>query len=391
MAQTERLANLGYLGLKKETTKGTAVTPNVYVPLFKSNLTTDTKLSENNPIVGVKFSKYQEFMGMRTHVGSLEVIAEPNTAEYFFDMLMTAGNITGSDPYTHPFTISASTDPNAYTIDIQNGQVVHRYFGVQAESIEPAFDNDVMHFNIDVSALGSFIVREIATVNTTTITLKTDYDPTPNKGLVASDLVKIMKADGSSSLNTTVSSVDADGITVVLGNSAASFAAGDFIYLRAATASYTLQTPFLWGRTEFRFGTTASGALSATHTPVEPGSKWKLMHSFSNKDGEHRSGSFDPASLPRTQAESQATVKTFYDLPDYVNRYLKVGGYALVIRHFSGSYELRITYNNIIGKGPLKIDLETGKLIYQDYDFEAVYNTSDGQAFDVKVINALSS
>lgn len=392
MAFQERLSNLGYLGLKAETTKGTAVTPNVYVPLYKDSMFSDVKADINNPAVGVKFSNYQMFMGQRSHTGTIEVMAEPNTAEYLFDMLMTAGNITGGgDPYTHPFTISTTTNPKSYTMDIQKGQVVHRYFGVEASSIEPSFDKNVMHLTSDVSALGSFKVGEIATVNTTTITLSTGYDPTPNKGLVTSDLVRLYKISDGTTLDTTVSSINSDGITVVLGASAASFGAGDLIFLRAATPSYSILTPFLWSRSEFRFASSASSALSATQTPVESGSKWKLMHDFSNKDGEHRSGAFDPYTLPRLQSSAELSIKMFYDVPDFMNRMYKIGGYALVVRHFSDSnHELRLTFNNFIGK-EVKAALETGKLIYQDYTFEAVYNTSDGQAFDVKVINALSS
>jgi hypothetical protein len=148
--------------------------------------------------------------------------------------------------------LSPTTNPKSYTVDIQKGQVVCRYWGVEAESIEPSFDKNKMHLNVTVSGLGSFVVREIATVNTTTITLKTDYDFAPTKGLVATDTVRLMSADGATTLDTTVSSVDADGITLILGASAASFSAGDFIFLRAATPSYSVLPCFEWGRTEFR-------------------------------------------------------------------------------------------------------------------------------------------
>lgn len=261
------------------------------------------------------------------------------------------------------------------------------------ESVEPSFDKDVMHLTPTLSALGSFKVARIATVSTVTLTLDTLYDPTPNKGLVVGDLIRVMKADGSTSLDTNIAAagVNADGITVVLSNSAAAYAAGDYVFIRAATPSYTLLDPFLWARTQFCFADTAANALSATQIAVETGSKWKLTHSFSSKEGEHRSGSFDPYTHARTQAELQATIKMFYDIPDFQSRFLKIGGYALVVRHYSrADKELRITINNNKAKS-LKIPLDTGKLVYQEYEFEAVYKTADSQAFDVKVINALAA
>jgi len=391
MAQVERLGNLGYLGLAGEVTKGTPVTPTAFVPLYKETLGTDLKLDENNPIVGTKFKPYNAFMGQREHIGTIEVLAEPNTAEYFFDMLLTAGAITGVGPYTHPFTLSPTTQPKSYTIEFLKGQVVHRFWGVEAEIIEPAWDKNIMKFNITLSALGSLSVREIASVNTTTITLKTDYDQTPNKGFVVGDIVRVMKSDGSTTLDTTIGTVNADGITLVLGASAASYAAGDFIFLRSLTPSLTTVTPFEWARTQFCFASTAATALTATQTNVEQGSKWKVEHTFENKAGAHRSGSYDPVSLPRLQGVATANIKKFFDYPDELNRFLKVGGYALVIRHYSETgYELRITLNNIIQKIN-KRPLETGKLIYQEIDYDAYYNVSDGQGFDVKVINNLAA
>lgn len=390
VAPIERLGNLGYGAMIKEATAGTPLTPTTFFQFYKSTLNTDLKLDEDNPIAGVRSNPYNQFMGLREHVGSIEALAEPNTAELWFDMLLAAGNITGGgDPYTHPYTEGLS---NSYTMDFLKGQIVERFWGVQAENIECSFNKNKMVLKIDVSARGSFLVRKIATVSTTTITLDTAYDPAPNKGLVASDLVRIQKSDYSSLLDTTVMTVNADGITVVLGASAASFATGDLIFLRAATPSFSILTPFLWARTEFRFGATASAGLSATQLQLESGSKWKVSHKFNKKGGEDRSGSFDPPSLARLQTEAELSLKAFYDQPTRLMNFLNVASAnALVIRHFSDSnHELRLTFNQLRYKMN-KRELDSAKLIYEDITGRPNYSTGDGQAFDVKVINALAS
>lgn len=385
----ENVANIGYGALKVQSDKDVAVVPNVFFPLYKDTLGTDINADEDSPIVGQRMRIYQMFMGMRKHEGVLEVLGEPNTAEYWFDMLLKQGSITGSNPYTHPYTLDVP--PKAYTIDLLKGQLVERFWGVEAQSIEPVFDKNLTKFNIDVSARGSFIARQIATVSTTTITLDTAYDPVPNKGLVVGDLVRVMKADGSTILDTTVSSINVDGITVVLGASAAAFAPGDFIFLRAQTPSLSVLDPYLWARMEFRFADTAANALTAAQTRLEQGSKWKISHMFEKKEGSDRSGAFDPAGFPRTLGEAQITAKTFFDQPQDLNRFLRVAANACVIRMFSGSdKELRITLNAIRQKVS-KRPLETGNIVYNEIDYEANYKTADGQGMGVSVINGIAT
>lgn len=388
----ERLGNLGYGALIKEVTAGTPLTPTLFFQFYKSTIFSDLKLDEDNPIAGVRSNPFNQFMGKREHTGQLTVLAEPNTVEAFFDMLLAAGNITGGgDPYTHPFTEGES---NSYTMDLLKGQVVERYWGVKAESIESSWNKNKMELNIDISALGCLSVRKIATVSTTTITLDTTYDPTPNKGFVQLDLVALQKADGSVTTNFSIASsgVNADGITLTLNSSAAAFAAGDYIFLRQQVPSYSILTPFMWARTEFRFGSSASAALTAAQLQLETGSKWKLTHKFEKKGGSDRSGSYDPSSLPRLQTEGELTLKAFFDKPNILEQYLEVAGNnALVIRHFSGSnHELRITLNQLRYKMD-KRELDSAKIIYEELTGRPNYNSSDGQMFDVKVINALAT
>jgi len=388
----ERLGSLGYMALIKEVTKGTPLTPADYVSLYEENLTTDQGLVEQNPAVGTKSKIYSLLQGQRSHKGEFTVMAEPNTAAKIFDMFMKKGVTSGAGPYTHPFTIDKDTNPNSYTVDLSTGNQVFRYMGVEASQIDPAFQGNEMRLKVKVSALKAFSVREIATVNTTTITLKTDYDAAPNVGLVANDLVRITKADGSSSLDTTVSTVNADGITVILGTSAASYAAGDFISLRPATAAYTQKTPFQWARTQFCFGADSTAALAGTQTRIEQGSAWSLIHAFESDNGAERSGSYDPAALVRTTADASLKVKKFFDTPNEVNNFLKRNAGAVVIRHFSETgYELRVTISQITMKTGGKPAIKTGAILYHDMDYDASYDVAETQVFDVKVLNNLAT
>lgn len=388
---SEQNASLGYAALKKETSKGTAVTPNTYVPYYSNTIKTQANMMSDEPVYGKKFKRLQTLRGIREHSGTITVMAEPNTAAYWFDMLAKKGTTTGSGPYTHPYTESSS-DPNAYTLDVSKGSQVVRYFGLEASKIACGFDGEKMVLTVDVSALGSFAGREIASVSGTTVVLKTDYDPTPTKGLVASDLVAIKKADGSVTTNFTVSSIT-DATTIEVSATAAAFAAGDMLVLRAATPSLSILTPFIWGRTQFRFGADASAALSATQTRMESGTELAIIHEFENSGGSKRSGGFDPASLPRLQYDVEVKLRKFFDTPDEIKYFNAITKRALVMRSFAGAsdeYELRVTLNNLAFT-ELDIPTDSAAIIYQDIVAMPNYDQSDGQGFDVKVINNVAT
>ncbi|GAP53549.1 hypothetical protein AHiyo6_01140 [Arthrobacter sp. Hiyo6] len=386
------LSDQGYAALKKQLAANTPITPDTYVPLYDENLSSNINLDEDTAIVGLKFARLQSIQGQRDHGGTLTVMAEPNTTAQLFDMLLTRASVTGAGPYTWPFTLGF-TDPNSYTLDISNGVTVTRYWGVQASKISPAFSKNEMQHKVTISALGSFQGREIASIATTVLTLKTDYDPTPTNGLVTGDLVNIWKAADGSLNSFTIVSVTAT--TVTLNVSAAAFAAGDMLVLRPAVSSLPAMyaTPFTWGRTQFCFGATAAAALSATHTPVEQGSTWDMEHKFKDDKGEKRSGGLDPAALLRARGDVSLKISKIFNGPDEIKNFTGIKQVALVVRCYAAAsngttYELRLTFNNLkIKKGGDGPDLKVGQWEYYTLEYMPDYSSADAQSWDVKVIN----
>lgn len=458
----ERNAAGGYAALAKQTDANTEATPALYVPYYKQSLVTNANLISDEPVYGNKFKRFQTLAGVRSHNGSITVMAEPNTAAYWHDMLttkststttytftITSGNATIGATYTnnaatftvtativsqvtvvmtatagapgvsgtltkatgtgdatltfsavvtgtttHLFGASSTVDPNYYTLDLSFVSQVVRFSGVAASKITYGWNGEKMEFTIDVSGLASFYGREILSINGAVITLADPqgvYNGNPTNGLVASDLVKVTKIDGSSSTNYTVSSFTAN--TVTLSATAAAFAAGDMIVLRPATPSLSLQTPFLWGKTQFFFAADAATALtnSATatnQTRLEPGTTLELMHDFNNKNGEPRSGGFDPASLIRDQYDLNVKVQKYFDTPDEIKYWNSILKRAMIMRAYSGSanqYELRVTVNNMVGNDVVPSD--SGKPIYTEIDYSPNYDQVDGQGFAVQDTN----
>lgn len=397
MSFLEQYANKGYMAFIEEVTPGVALTPTVFVPYYDEDLTTDMNEDEDEPIVGLKYARYQMLQGQRNHQGGFTCLAEPYTADKLLNFILTKGNVSGgSDPYTHPKTLSIAADPKTATVDIANGRHVHRFFGLSISELTPDYDKNKMIFKAKASALGAFHAAALTGTptgsNPYTITLDTTYDPTPTAGLVAGDTMHLYDVSADSYLNFTIATV-ASATTITTVTDVTSGAAGDTITIRPATPSYSsLLTPFQWARTQFCFSDTASNALSATQTRIEQDSSWTLKHNFLNKEGEDRSGGFDPAALLRTDGDIELNIKKFYDDPQEIQRFLAMTQRALVIRHFSdNNHELRITINDFRISDGGKPKHKSTEYIYHEFKFKPVYKAADSQAWDVKVLNASSS
>ncbi len=394
----ERNAAVGYAALGKQTTTTAAVIPSLYVPYYSQSIDTDFNTMSDEPVYGNRFKRIQTLKGTRKHGGTITVMAEPNTAAYWMDMLASKSSTSGANPYTHTFGASNTVDPNAYTLDVSVASQVIRFVGVQASKLSLGWNNDKMEITADVAGLKSNYGREIATVATTTITLKTDYDPTPNDTFVVGDLVKLTKIDGGVTLNTTIATVNADGITLTLGASAATLAAGDMIVLRPATPSYTLLTPFLWGNTRFFFAADAATNLTnsatvANQVRLDHGTQIDLMNEFVNADGEKRSGGFDPAALIRARYDATCKIKKYFDNPDDFKYWNALTKRAVLMRCYSGStlqYELRVILNNTTVTKD-NVDTASGNAIMHDIELSPNYDLTDGQGFNTVVIDAVAT
>lgn len=389
----EQASAKGYVALKVQTDATTPVTPDHYVPYYEQNMATDIGLIEDEPIYGIKQRVFQSLRGIRSHGGTVTTMAEPNTIAYFFDMLLTKGTTTGADPYTHPFTLS-STDPQYYTLDISYGSQVVRFTGVQAANWAPSFEDGKMQATWDLSALKSFYGREIASVSGAgpyTVTLTTDYDASPTDGLVVGDLISFKSPDGTTDVSATVASI-VDGTQFTTATNP-TLSAGDYVVLRAATPSFALLTPFLWGKTEFRFGATAAAALTATQTRLDEGTELSIEHAFEEPEGTKRSGSFDPASLVRTTGHGSFQIKKFFDEPEEIKHWNALSKKAVVMRSFSGAnneHELRVTFNDIRAMTD-ETASESGGVNYHEIEYSINYDQTDGQGMGVTVINGLAN
>lgn len=387
----ERLGNIGYAGFSPEVTKGTPVTPTIFVPLYEESLKTNPNFQPLQPIYGHKHATYSTLKGQRSHMGDMTIMAEPNTTGYVMDMLYTK---TASAAGTHSFELDDDTNPHSYTVDISTGNVVKRFFGVEASKYSPNWNDNELQHKLTVSALGSFqsaIVSSVTGSGPYTVNLDTSYDETPTKGLVVGDLIRFYDVSAGTYINATIASVSTSSFTTSTNPSG--IVANDMVYLRPATPAFSLLQPFTWAKTQFRMGDDATAALAAAQVRVEQGSTFELTHNFKEEGGEMRSGGHDPAALLRTTGEETLSIKRFFDTPDEAIPFFKMSKKSIVIRHFAGStnqYEFRVTFNNVTTDTPFP-NIKAGEINYSEITYHPNYDETDSQAVQVDVINGITS
>lgn len=114
---TENIGNPGYCLFGPEATIGTAVTPVDSAQMTDETMQTAYNFENQTPIAGNYVDTYQVLPGLRTHMGDITIVAEPNTATYLVDSLLSRGSVLTM--YTFTVTSANATIGATYT---NNGQ-----------------------------------------------------------------------------------------------------------------------------------------------------------------------------------------------------------------------------------------------------------------------------
>lgn len=389
-----RLSNLGYVAVKEQTADNTPVTPNVFIPAQSASLDTIMNFEDNTAIMGNRAARQDLLPGLRTHSGELELLADPNTAIYWLSMILNRTGVTGAGPYTWAFT--ADEPANSFTVDIAKAGIVYRIWGVKASSLNITYNDNKAHAVLEIAGLGSFIEREVSSVTGSgpyTITFKTEYDESPTTGLVVGDLITLYDVSADAEISAIVDTIE-NATQITVSENVSAGASGDIVHLRAQTPSWSLLLPALWSDTEFRFGASAAAALSATHTPMAPGSGLTLTSDFSEDEGEHYSGSPDPAFIVHSVLDAEIALNRYLHRED-LNNWLKLADKGLVIRHFGEAVsgtdsEIRFSFN-LVNWRDYPVPIETGNQVNVQGIMVPSYNRSDGALLTATIINGKSA
>ncbi len=389
------LTDNSYLALKPETTPGTAVIPDTFVPLVSESIKSDVAFKADRRMKGLSWKSDDLLQGERKHEGDIVVYADADNLGHLLNMTLSKGTTTGNATgYTHPFTVG---EPDSYTIEIQKGPFAIRYFGVKADSLRLEFEDGLLKATASVKARGQFSVatlKEALSGSVTSLKLAHNYDDRPNTGLAVGDKITI-KLDSGAYQDITLTSVNVDGETVGFASSSITAAAGNPIYLKAQTPSYTnLSKPLTRGDTlvgiaaTSALATTAAGAKS-TATPI-----YDLVIDIKNNLFDApATGSKDPYQLLTQLRESQITISRLFESEDQRQKWFDMTKQAITM----------IILGSVITGGTTKEQLtikfhkvkllennytaELGSLIQEDQSFEALYDAGDAMALEVSLVN----
>jgi hypothetical protein len=387
------IADRGYLALKVQSAPTTPVIPNWFVPLISESVRLNPNITADRRIKGLDWKSDDMLKGPRTVEGDLTVYADPDTLGHLLNMAYTKGTTTGSagDGYTHPFTPG---EGDSYCIEIGRGATAQRIWGVRADNIRLEFQDNKMVAVASIKALGQFNGASLAVALTgagmTEAVLKQDYNTRPNEGLVVGDVINVGGVD------VTLTSVDADGVTVGFASTAITAAVGDPLYLKAQTPSYTSIVEPLYlnnalvGISDTSANADTAAATKATATPCYN----IIMNLKQNLLTAPATGSAGPAVLLNQVKEAAIELSRLFENPIQYHKWIETTKQAITmivkgrfIKTDMTTWEaFTIKFHNTkleTNEQPLDV----GQYIFDKQKFEALYDGVDAKSVEITLVN----
>jgi hypothetical protein len=333
--------------------------------------------------------------GDRKHEGDIVIFADGDNLGHLLNMTYLKGTTTGSATgYTHPFTVGS---PDSYTIEIQKGPYAQRYFGVKADQLKVEFVDQKMQVTASIKSMGQFSVgalKEALSGSVTSLKLNSAYDMKPNSGLAVGDVLVVI-GDNGVGVEATITTVNADGETVGFSAITVTGAIGNRVYLKAQTPSYTgIVAPFFLGDTLIGVGADNATALSNAGAKATATGMYNFAFTLKNNllDAP-ASGSKDPFQLLPQTREAEITTRRLFEDETQHKAWLNSIKQAITMISTGeeisagGTHEsLTVKFHKVKltnNEEPLELDA----LIFDAQTFEVLYDSTDGYAIEISLVN----
>ena len=389
------LGSKSYLAMKPETIAGTAVKPTVFCPLVSESIKTILNSTPDRRMKGLDWKSDDLLAGDRKHEGDIVIFADGDNLGHLLNMTYLKGTTTGSATgYTHPFTVGS---PDSYTIEIQKGPYAQRYFGVKADQLKVEFVDQKMQVTASIKSMGQFSVgalKEALSGAVTSLKLNSAYDMKPNSGLAVGDVLVVI-GDNGVGVEATITTVNADGETVGFSAITVTGAIGNRVYLKAQTPSYTgIVAPFFLGDTLIGVGADNATALSNAGAKATATGMYNFAFTLKNNllDAP-ASGSKDPFQLLPQTREAEITTRRLFEDETQHKAWLNSIKQAITMISTGeeisagGTHEsLTVKFHKVKltnNEEPLELDA----LIFDAQTFEVLYDSTDGYAIEISLVN----
>lgn len=402
---------LGYLALKKESTLPPTVTPikpSHFIRFKDGDVQKNLTILANSPIQNQRWKAIQPVSTTEAAEGSYNVDLDPNEVPYWLMCALGTlvstdiSSLTDASVFKHTFTVanqlpSLTVEQGKGNIDdtTSNRQkyTIDRAFGVMVDTLTMAASDGIINVEVALKAHGVFqmakMIADAAAGSNVNIALDTV------EGLTTADTVNI---EDNTPQNETdaIASISTSNKTIQIATLGNSYTVADLgkVELIPQTPSYaTDPRVFTFKDVSFQFGDDLTAAASATEENVED---WEF--SYENQL-EERYGSLRAAPsvvAPKWAIAKLKFTKYFETVLDR-DRYLRTLKRACIITITDNVIVSATDTNN--AKYTTKIlindlrytqdEMPTGNddLYIENIEAECFYDSTDGKAIQVEVIN----
>lgn len=384
---------LGYLALKKEATKATAIKPTNFIRFREGDIVFDQEVIEANPIMNNRWNPLTAVPGKISTDAEFKLDVDAKEIWHF--LYAALGNYTkttlSGTAVKHTFQVA--NDLPTYTLEQLKWNPqwtdyeVIRAYGGMVDSFEISGSDWICELSVKMKAHGVFVKWDLTADST--IWSPATLNLTDTRGLVASDIIKI--TDATETENTTIVAVPNQ--TTITANTTNTYevAEGAKVELRPQTPTYSTQAlPFSFVHASFQFGADLTAAASAAETNVE---NW----TFSYENGlEERYWS--NAATPSVIAPKGATAKLKFtkyftnsaDRDAYLNLTKQAVILSLDLGKVIGSttytYKLKISMADMRFTS-YEMPTGTDELYAVELEWTCFYDTATGKAVEIELQN----
>lgn len=161
---------LTWLGVGKESTWGTAVTPTYYVPFKDAKPEDVIDAIKDDGIRGALAATYNIMQGVQHSTMDLSGQVFPDSIGLFLLAALGSDTVTGKGPYTHTFTLNRTGQPPSLTHSRYDGTNMRQFSGHVVEELSFKWaDNAALEYSLKSQGKASAIATTTTPSNTTTI------------------------------------------------------------------------------------------------------------------------------------------------------------------------------------------------------------------------------
>lgn len=390
---------LGYLAVKKETTRATTVKPTNFVRFKEGQISYNQELIENNPIQNTRWNAISPVAGKVSTDGSFSLDGDVRDIGYFLmaGLGTYAPSTLTTGVYKHTFN-TANKLPSLSVEHLQGDStgtdnIVYRSFGVMVDKFELSGSDGIIGFKADVKAHGVFHKSNLRA--TAAIGSPSTIDVLSTEGLVVGDLITVAETSGTlSSENTTVVAVT-DGDTLTANLSAQKLITNaPKVELRAQTPSFSNSPEvFSFLHASFQFGTNLTTAAAAVEENVE---NWTFTY-MNNLEERYGSLRATPSVIAEKGASATLKYSKFFTTRTDRDRYLDLTRNAAIVTLAltknvgSSAYPFSLVIKlSDCRFNSYKMDTGADDVYVAEMEASVFYDQTDGKAVQIELTNDIA-